>query len=133
MSQIRVETAAHGIPHPVRVDFSEFEFGEGTTELDFHLLSLDEAEELADDLIAKVEEIREATAHYVQVQFSYSGYRYTYNDPSGTLQVGDLVEVPTTRNGLIQQATVVALGRGSWSGPTKGIVARFHREELTTS
>lgn len=70
---------------------------------------------------------------YVQVNFmeySSSSYRYTYRDPSASLQVGDVVEVPTTSQGLPRVAKVVALGRGSWDGEVKDVTARLERTVL---
>jgi hypothetical protein len=109
--------------------------------------TLEEAEELIGELDRVTTEIREAQNRYVQVQFmtdsrprksglplSYAGLSYalrepyTYRDPSGDLEVGDLVEVPTRYGPNL--AKVVALGRGDFAGPVLDVTARLSRETL---
>jgi hypothetical protein len=59
---------------------------------------------------------------------SSGSYRYTYRDPSGSLKRGDIVEVPTTSQGLPRFAKVVAKGRGDWQGAVKDVTAKLDRE-----
>ncbi|HEY5984918.1 MAG TPA: hypothetical protein VIV12_00845, partial [Streptosporangiaceae bacterium] len=65
----------------------------------------------------------ERSTSYVQVKFLGGGTlaRYTYRDPSGSLEIGDLVEVPTSRGPAT--AKVKELGRGSYVGPVKDVTA----------
>lgn len=73
---------------------------------------------------------------YVQVSFNGQKYgqRYTYRDPSGTLQVGDRVIVPVGTSLTKENAAqVMALGRGSWKGHVKDVTARLTREELVAA
>lgn len=65
---------------------------------------------------------------YVQVQFPGTSYLYTYRDPSGTLKVDDLVQVPYVNSYANSVGVVARLGRGNWDGPTKDITARLQRE-----
>jgi hypothetical protein len=73
---------------------------------------------------------------YVQVKFPGTSYPYTYRDPSGKLEVGDIVKVPRVNHyaagfsNLDGIAEVVALGRGHWDGEVKDITTRLRREEL---
>lgn len=88
-----------------------------------------EAEELIDQLEDAIEAAEESRTSYVQVTYNGpTSARYTYLDPSGTLEVGDLVEVPVTYG--TKPGEVVALGKGSWTGPVKEVVARLTRESL---
>lgn len=57
-------------------------------------------------------------------------YRWTYEDPSGTLQPGDIVQVPFGYDDRLVMGTVVELGRGTWTGATKAVAAKLHREAL---
>lgn len=66
--------------------------------------------------------------NYVQVQFPSTSYLYTYRDPSGTLRVDDIVQVPTINSYATNIGVVARLGRGNWDGPTKDITARLQRE-----
>jgi len=106
---------------------------EGQTE-DQLVYDLEEAEVLLKTLTEAVEALRESNTDYVQVVFA-SGYaasstsrRYTYTDPSGAVKVGDWVEVRSGNS--TQIVKVVALGRGSWTGPVKPIIAKLERKEL---
>ena len=73
--------------------------------------------------------VRRDGSSFVQVKTGpYS--RLTYNDPSGTLDVDDNVIVPLGSYDRESLGTVVALGRGSYTGPTKDVIARLTREEL---
>ena len=88
-----------------------------------------EAEELMDQLEDAIDAAEESRTSYVQVTYNGpTSARYTYLDPSGTLEVGDLVEVPVTYG--TKPGEVVALGKGSWTGPVKEVVARLTRESL---
>lgn len=70
------------------------------------------------------------------VQVDYSGELtdpeyatlYTYRDPSGTLRIGDEVEVPVTYGTKV--GTVLALGKGDWDGTVKDVKARITRTAL---
>lgn len=91
--------------------------------------SLEEAEALLESLTEAVEAYREAQTNYVQVQFdgNYSQW-YTYIDPTGTLEVGDLVEVMTPRGANVVE--VMALGRGDYRGQCSTVKAKLVREAL---
>lgn len=65
---------------------------------------------------------------YVRVSFGPYSRHYTYRDPSRSLVVNDLVEVPTPEGPSM--ARVVSLGRGAWSGPIKDVAALLVREAL---
>ena len=86
------------------------------------------------DFAFEVEDLRS----YVQVAYELPNEaqtwkrKYTYLDPTGELKVGDLVEAPT-RYSDSQLATVVALGRGSYTGEPRAITARLTREELSAA
>ena len=67
---------------------------------------------------------------YVQVTVDGS-VRYTYRDPSGTLAVGDAVQVPFGARDRLRFGTVAALGRGSYPGKVKDVAARVVTEPLT--
>lgn len=63
---------------------------------------------------------------YVQVQLlGIDSSPWTYYDPSGSLEVDDIVEVPFGYNNQPTVGKVVALGRGSWTGPTKDVTAQM--------
>jgi hypothetical protein len=92
------------------------------------LLNEPETRFLVADLQRALEDLQ---GPYVQVQFmenSSGSYRYTYRDPSGSLEWGDIVEVPTTSQGLPRIAKVVAKGRGDWKGAVKDVTAKLDRE-----
>ena len=92
-------------------------------------LTIEEARELAGDLreeASAAEERRDGP--FVQVRIGAGSW--TYRDPSGSLQVDDLVEVPFGNWNRTRPGTVVGLGRGNTSGPTKAVAARLRREEL---
>lgn len=74
--------------------------------------------------------VEEDLDRYVQVAFPGRSYKYTYRDPSGTLRVGDRVEVPVGYYSDPALAEVVELGRGSYTGPIKTIRAVLRREAL---
>ena len=72
-----------------------------------------------DRLLDTIEELEDEN-HYVQVVFmgATNGQRYTYIDPSGKLEVGDLVLAGYAD----APARVVALGKGEgYSGPYKDL------------
>jgi hypothetical protein len=66
--------------------------------------------------------------HYVQVRYERGGVRYTYRDPSGALEIGDLVEVPVSYGTKV--GTVMAFGHGGYTGPIKDVAARLARVSL---
>lgn len=80
---------------------------------------------IAGDIEVHVEDLES----YVQVEFDGGGSYYTYRDPSGTLEVGDLVDVPT-RYDEHNVAQVKRLGRGDYTGRVADVQARFLREQL---
>ena len=55
---------------------------------------------------------------------------YSYKDPSGELQPGDLVLVPFGVHDEPTIAVVKQLGRGAYGGPLKSVLAKFTEEEL---
>jgi len=63
----------------------------------------------------------------VQVIFDVGYRRYSYIDPTGQLDVGDLVEVPTGYHNNLTVGKVAALGRGSYKGDLKTITAKYVR------
>lgn len=99
------------------------------------VLTVEEARELLTQLGQTVDAYVESQFSYVQVRLmgsTASQRRYTYTDPSGTLAVGDLVEVPVGFRDGAQIAKVVELGKGkgTYTGPLKTVTARLGREEL---
>lgn len=75
----------------------------------------------------------ERRRHFVQVRYLSGSGNYTYRDPSGTLQVGDFVEVPVRELPVHHIGKVVALGRGCWTGEIseiKDVTAVFKRTTL---
>jgi len=68
--------------------------------------------------------------HVVQVIFDAGYRRYSYIDPTGNLDVGDLVEVPTGYHNNPLIAKVAELGRGSFKGELKTVTAKYVRVEL---
>jgi hypothetical protein len=66
---------------------------------------------------------------YVQVKTGGYG-RLTYRDLSGTLAKGDHVLVPLGWQNTESVGKVVAIGRGSYKGDVKNVIARLNREEL---
>lgn len=81
-----------------------------------------------------VEVEEEDLASYVNVQLLSSGsdYEWTYRDPSDSLVVGDLVEVPHGWQNKSWIAKVVSLGKG-YDGPLpiKDVIAVLDRTELS--
>lgn len=68
---------------------------------------------------------------YVQVRVREGlRNRYTYRDPSGTLAVGDHVQVPFGASNRLRMGEVIALGKGEYDGPVKDVAARFVTEPL---
>ena len=65
--------------------------------------------------------------NYAPEESGIFGPLYTYRDPSRTLQIGDLVEVPVTYGTKVGE--VVGFGK-NYDGPIKDVVARVRREEL---
>jgi hypothetical protein len=118
-----------GGAYPIYLNDPQIDEEDPTVEL---IYDLEEAEILLATLTDAVEQMREAELSYVQVSFggmNSTGGRYTYSDPSGTLKVGDLVEVRTGSNEP-RQVRVVGLGRGSWGGPVKPVIAKLERVTL---
>jgi hypothetical protein len=87
-------------------------------------------EELEDELAA-AKETKDAAREvldgpFVQVKYLRGGVAYTYRDPSGTLEVGDLVEVPVSYGTKV--GAVTKLGRGSYRGPVKTVLFKLKRQ-----
>ena len=78
------------------------------------LLDEQELEDMRDAIAAALDEIR--NSGFVQVRFNGSSRLYTYRDPSGELQPGDWVVVPTYMGTSEQIVQVAARGRGSYTG-----------------
>jgi len=103
-----------------------------------NLFSVEEAEQLIEELEDIIEEIDlrrlDLGKCIVRVEFVGGGRgigsSYAYNDPSGQLQVGDLVEVPT-RYAASNIARVVGFGRDGYSGPVSDVIARLSKEDLS--
>ncbi len=82
----------------------------------------------AEDLRDQLDDLLATPAEYpVQVEILSStlvgGRTFTYNDPSGTLSPGDLVQVPLgvqKKVGMVRQ-----LGRGAYRGPLKSVFGLF--------
>jgi hypothetical protein len=92
------------------------------------LYTLEEAKTIRDQLDAVLSEIE--NEGYVQVRFhGSSSRRYTYHDPSGTLEVGDVVLAPSSYDKNDGIATVVKLGKGDYTGRTiRTITTRLKKE-----
>jgi hypothetical protein len=122
-AEVTVEYArGDDIHYPVRLDI-------GVPGRRAILLERDEVEGLRDALTTALE--YDPTS-YVQVTVGGSSRRYTYRDPSGTLAVGDYVQVPFGYNDDPRIGLVKALGRGSFTGANvKDVAARFVTVSLT--
>ena len=123
-----------GLHYPIAVELSLYDSETDTAHEPEFGLSLEEARLLSQKLLAAVHEVEDAARHYVQVRFPASTRRYTYIDPSGTLEVGDKVLVPPTAfdgNSSLaylssSTAVVVALGKGpDYEGPYKTIRSKL--------
>lgn len=96
------------------------------------LFTISEAQQLVDDLVEVIREVEESTQSALQIQMvDGSSYRWSYSDPSGRVEVGDLVEVPFGYDNSPRIGKVVGTGRGTWTGPLKDISARLTRRELS--
>ena len=94
------------------------------------LMSLEQAEQALTDLEVIIAEVREARERIVRVRYATGGVSYSYRDPSGLLQIGDLVEVPVQYGTKV--GTVIAFGRdGRYDGPVKDVAAKLERRELS--
>lgn len=93
---------------------------------DGYPLSRAEAESLRDDL----DNLLNPRPNVVQVSYVGGGDKvtYSYEDPSGELQVDDLVRVEA--NSTVKVGIVRALGGSGYSGPLKPVLAKFTAEEL---
>ena len=82
------------------------------------------------DLQAKIKELEDKGI--VRVVFNAGGAPYAYRDPSGSLQVGDLVKVPTYHGtGPEQIATVIGYGKGTYRGEiVSTVISRLAEETL---
>lgn len=113
--------------YPIQaVDYDMDEDGDGAL-----IFSKDEAVELVEQLQACLDSLK---TRYVQITFALSpgssSQTYTYEDPSGTLRVGDLVHAPTQFDNRPTLGKVVSLSRGNWQGRTKAVAARLVPEAL---
>jgi hypothetical protein len=80
--------------------------------------------------ILQVEPLPEPEKFYVQVQVASKFGRWTYEDPTGTLEYGERVVVPFGLANHEAFGTVVELTKGDWDGPIKSVYARVLTEEL---
>jgi hypothetical protein len=116
-----------GTMYPFRLRIAESVAGK---EMDL-ALGRAEAESLMDDLYV----LLNPPEAVVQVSIRGGAARdsdslYSYNDPSGELQPGDLVRVPFGHRDEPTIAVVKQLGRGAYDGPLKSVLAKFQAEEL---
>lgn len=113
MSGIDV-TALPGERYPVQVELmlSQPESEANPTVYTDFGLTVEEARELAEQLLVAARAVEDTGL--VQVEFTPLHTRYTYRDPSGTLEVGDRVTVSGI--GRRHIGTVVARGRGDYTG-----------------
>ena len=81
------------------------------------------------DFEIEVEEL-DSFVQVVLMGPSANPYAWTYRDPSGQLEVGDVVEVPYGYDDRPVLAKVEALGRGTWRGAVKDVAATLIRAEL---
>lgn len=117
---IDVTTGPRGSKYPLRLIYADEVLA---------LLTESDARFLVADLQRALEDLE---GPFVQVKFLSGGgsksTAFTYRDPSGTLQVGDLVEVPSRFGTGI--AKVSALGKGSFKGEILEVTAKLSKEVL---
>jgi hypothetical protein len=82
------------------------------------------------DFEFEVEELDSFVQVSLPTEYAGGVYRWTYSDPSGSLKIGDVVQVPVGHDDRPAIGTVVEHGRGFWNGETKDVTARLVREEL---
>ncbi len=73
-----------------------------------------------DAVLRELEALRDTNKSYIQVRFPGSLKNYTYEDPSGEVEVGDYVLA-----GYGSPSQVVALGHGGFKGQIYPIRARL--------
>jgi len=99
-------------------------------------LDVEEARQLAKELTEAADEIEER--QFVQVRFNRiarpasagKSPLYTYRDPSGTLQVGDLIQVPVAHSDEPAVVEVAQRGRGTYTGTIRTVAAKLEPRAL---
>lgn len=93
-------------------------------------LSINKAEELISDLMDAIAELENTGFVQVRLSTKSSGSLWTYFDPSGELEVDDVVQVPFGLGDQPRLAFVAKVGRGGYTGPIKNVLAKLERTEL---
>lgn len=98
-------------------------------------LSRAEVENLRDACDEFLDWIDAPAEYVVQVSLRSGPVRggdslYSYLDPSGGLEVGDLVKVPFGHKNKPTVAVVKMIGGTIYTGPLKAVLAKFTAEEL---